>query len=490
MGSKLAAWVYSILPERGALMAVALASFFIYHATTTVLAWRRLRHFPGPPLASISNFWSFFTVAGGQCHVKIAREQKKYGKAMRIGPNAIMVYDPETLWHINSARSLYSRSGWYESQRFHPEGESVFSEVSTVLHDKRKAKLVSGFAGKGSVNLEADVDSQIAALVKYIRTKALYGQADRLAFSKVLRWFQLDLITLIGLVPLIHSISVVPFMRKITISKLFVYLAWPKVTDKEGLGRSISQMRSIVKHQFENITENKAGHQHGNILSEWIKHGHNIKQCELDLAILMPAGTETSITTVRGTLLHILSSPAVYHKLKQEISEGIKAGRISQPITQDQAKEMPYLQAVIREGMRIVPPVINGFAKKVPPSGDTICGKFVPGGTEVHMNFIAMLMNTEVFGADAEVFRPERFLECDEKQRNYMLKTIDLSFGYGRWLCLGKPLAILELNKIYVELLRVFDFQITQAEKPWKRRGYSTSIIDDFELRVRENPLD
>lgn len=85
----------------------------------------------------------------------------------------------------------------------------------------------------------------------------------------------------------------------------------------------------------------------------------------------MPAGTETSITTVRGTLLHILSSPAVYHKLKQEISEGIKAGRISQPITQDQAKEMPYLQAVIREGMRIVPPVINGFAKKVPPSGDT-----------------------------------------------------------------------------------------------------------------------
>ena len=243
-------------------MAVALASFFIYHATTTVLAWRRLRHFPGPPLASISNFWSFFTVAGGQCHVKIAREQKKYGKAMRIGPNAIMVYDPETLWHINSARSLYSRSGWYESQRFHPEGESVFSEVSTVLHDKRKAKLVSGFAGKGSVNLEADVDSQIAALVKYIRTKALYGQADRLAFSKVLRWFQLDLITLIGLgeawgdladetdhfdflssmdsiIPLIHSISFVPFMRKIAISKLFLYLAWPKVTDKEGLGRSI-----------------------------------------------------------------------------------------------------------------------------------------------------------------------------------------------------------------------------------------------------------
>lgn len=76
----------------------------------------------------------------------------------------------------------------------------------------------------------------------------------------------------------------------------------------------------------------------------------------------------------------------------------------------------------------------------------------MPEGTEIHMNFVSMLMNTEVFGADAEVFRPERFLECDERQRNYMLKTIDLSFGHGRWLCLGKSLAILELNKIFVEV--------------------------------------
>lgn len=76
----------------------------------------------------------------------------------------------------------------------------------------------------------------------------------------------------------------------------------------------------------------------------------------------------------------------------------------------------------------------------------------MPEGTEIHMNVIAMMMNTEIFGADAEVFRPERFLECDDKQRNYMLKTIDLSFGHGRWLCLGKPLAIIELNKIFVEV--------------------------------------
>lgn len=42
----------------------------------------------------------------------------------------------------------------------------------------------------------------------------------------------------------------------------------------------------------------------------------------------------------------------------------------------------------------------------------------------------------------------------------------------------------------YLKLLRVFDFQITHPEQPWKRKVYSTSVIEDFELQVWENPLD
>lgn len=262
MDSTLATWARSLLPERSALMTVALASFLIYYATTTVLAWRRLRHFPGPPLASISNLWNFFAVAGGQGHIKIARAQKKYGKAMRVGPDAIMVYDPETLWHINSARSAYGRGGWYDSMRVHPDGDSVLSETNTVLHDRRKAKLTSGFAGRGSVKLEADVDSQVAAMVRLIRAKALDAQGGIVDFNKIIKWFQLDLITLVGLgeawgdladetdhfdflrtmdiaVPILHPICFVPFMRNIIFSKFFLYLAATRVADKEGVGRSI-----------------------------------------------------------------------------------------------------------------------------------------------------------------------------------------------------------------------------------------------------------
>lgn len=199
MDSKLATWAYSVPPGWGALMAAALALFLIYQVATTVLAWRRLRHFPGPPLACISNLWLFFAVASGKCHIHVARAQKKYGKAMRIGPDAIMVYDPETIWRINSARSAYARGQWYEGLRFHPEGNSVLSEISTAVHDKRKANLTGGFAGKGAVDLEADVDSQVAALADYMRAKIRNGQGNNFDFSKVIKWFQLDLITLVGL---------------------------------------------------------------------------------------------------------------------------------------------------------------------------------------------------------------------------------------------------------------------------------------------------
>jgi cytochrome P450 len=61
-----------------------------------------------------------------------------------------------------------------------------------------------------------------------------------------------------------------------------------------------------------------------------------------------------------------------------------------------------------------------------------------------------MLRNRDVFGEDADVFRPERFIESDEKKKAQQLKVMDLAFGHGRWGCPGKALAWIELNKVFV----------------------------------------
>ncbi len=112
----------------------------------------------------------------------------------------------------------------------------------------------------------------------------------------------------------------------------------------------------------------------------------------------------------------------------------------------------PTLKAVILEGLRIHPPFTGLPFKVVPPGGDTIDGKHVPAGTLVAPNFWATGRNTAVFGADADVFRPGRWLEAGGEERAEMRRVAELVFGYGRWGCAGKMIAFLELNKVFVEV--------------------------------------
>jgi hypothetical protein len=72
------------------------------------------------------------------------------------------------------------------------------------------------------------------------------------------------------------------------------------------------------------------------------------------------------------------------------------------------------------------------FPKVVPPGGDTIQGTFIPEGTMVGMNIPSILRLEAVFGPDADLFRPERFVEADGDQRTEMERTVEMMFGSGR----------------------------------------------------------
>lgn len=182
-------------------------------------------------------------------------------------------------------------------------------------------------------------------------------------------------------------------------------------------------------------------------------HGLTQEQCENEALFMIVAGSETTASVIRCTVLHIMSAPMVYNRLKQEIKEALNDGRVAhQPIKIDEAKRLPYLQAVIYEGMRMRSPAPGLYPKSVPAGGDTLCGMFVPEGTAIGMNTSAMLASTTLFGEDANLFRPERFLEVDAAKRAEMQRNVELIFGTGRWMCAGKPVAHMELNKIFFEV--------------------------------------
>lgn len=188
------------------------------------------------------------------------------------------------------------------------------------------------------------------------------------------------------------------------------------------------------------------------MLGSFIRHGLDQEEASGEALLQVVAGSDTSASTIRIVMLHLTSNPPAYRRLQADIDDAIAAGRISSPVKDAEARRLPYLQAVIREGLRILPPAGGAFFKEVPAGGDVIDGKFVPGGTQIASSPLAIHRSKKTFGDDAEVFRPDRWLEAEGERLARMTSTVDMVFHYGKWQCPGKSVALMEFNKIFVEV--------------------------------------
>ncbi len=163
------------------------------------------------------------------------------------------------------------------------------------------------------------------------------------------------------------------------------------------------------------------------------------------------AGSDTTATSMRATLLAIISNPCVYSKLQREIDNAASSGAISSPIKDAEARKLPFLQACIMEGLRCFPPTDQLRERVTPPEGDKFKEYFIPGGVFIGLNAWGLQLDP-VYGSDPDVFRPERWLIDDQERLSEMRRVHELIFGYGDTRCLGIPIAAMNLNKIFVEV--------------------------------------
>jgi cytochrome P450 len=187
-------------------------------------------------------------------------------------------------------------------------------------------------------------------------------------------------------------------------------------------------------------------------------------------------------------MLFVMTNPRVYVRLQTEVDNYLKTSNLprDQIIPSKDAETLPYLQAVIREGLRIWPPVTGMLPKKTPPEGDTINGIFIPGGTDIGYCAWGVHRNRDVFGSDSELFRPERWLEAKGEKLAVMERTIDLVFGHGKYQCLGQNIAWMELNKMFFGLIRHFEWSIIDPTNPWKSGNVGLWLQKDLWVRVSE----
>ena len=129
------------------------------------------------------------------------------------------------------------------------------------------------------------------------------------------------------------------------------------------------------------------------------------------------AGSDTTAATISGILYHLMRNPDKMQKLRHEIAQFEAQNKMNRPVRFKESQQMPYLQAVLKEGMRLHAAVGLPLWRDVPEGGAEVCGRFFPEGSVVGLNAWTAHYNEDVF-EDPYAFRPERWIGVDaDKQR-------------------------------------------------------------------------
>merc|ERR1712071_483105 len=152
---------------------------------------------------------------------------------------------------------------------------------------------------------------------------------------------------------------------------------------------------------------------------------------------LFIAGGETTITTLRWSVLCLALNPHVQERIRNEMKEVVG---MDSPPSYSQREELPYFEATMYEILRFCG-VVPGMWRNT-TNDTTVNGFFIPKGTWVLLHFYAMSRKEEDW-KDAHLFRPERFLDeqgAFQKNENFLV------FSTGRRHCPGETLAKTELS--------------------------------------------
>ncbi|KAK3680774.1 pisatin demethylase [Podospora appendiculata] len=485
------------------LLLVAVSLLIAYRAISTIRLYYRLRHIPGPPTTGISKLWMLRNELGGRMNLVLEDITKKYGPIVRIAPNILVTNDPELVKRYLGVRSTWTRSDWYNGSRFVPNRDNIISMKDDKLHTQLRAKMAAGYSGKEVDNFEAMIDRTVLALVDLLETK--YIAAGKLFdFARKAQYFTTDVISILGfsepfgflandrdmynyialiekIMPVVMINTAYPFLVRLQ-SLPIIRRLQPSHTDADGFGKVLGLVRKTAHERFgPNKTVKK------DMLGAFVAHGLTMEESESEIFTQIIAGSDTTATAISATMLHIMTSPRVWTRLIAELDAAGLLARLRDSVISDaEARALPYLQAVIKEGLRIHPPVSGLNPRAVPAGGDTFRGIHLPAGTEVGWSSWGITRRTDLWGADAAEFRPERWLDAataaPEKLRE-MEGLVDLVFAYGKWQCLGRNVALMELNKVFVEILRRFDLALVDPTKPWK--SFSAGLFQQSDMWVR-----
>ncbi|PVI00580.1 cytochrome P450 [Periconia macrospinosa] len=432
---------------------------------------------PGPFLARFSRLWYLHQIRKRTFHLSNIELHKKYGPVVRIAPNEFSIDDAEAVKIIYGHGTLFNKSPWYYAAG-HPYNRDLFTEQDAKLHAEKRRTVASLYSMSTLLHMEPCVHECTSLLKDRLTEFATSRTVFNLQY-----WLQCYAFDVIGLITVAERFgfldegkdhynlfpSLETYLKYCAdvgvYSEIHPLLSQINTYRNQGRGHLGSfASKQIQKRQAALAdVEKKPGIADDFLAKMFQKHYEDPETFTTERIFMtcltnIGAGSDTTSISLCAIFWHLLHSHESLVKLRAEIESVGEVG------SYQVALKLPYLQAVIKEALRLHPATGLPLGRVVPKGGSTIAGKYFSEGSVVGVNTWVAHHNTAVFGEDASSFRPERWLESEERAKE-MSKSW-LPFGSGSRTCIGKNISLLEISLLIPELVRNFDFELVDKHAP------------------------
>uniref|UniRef100_A0A7N0RIX9 Cytochrome P450 n=1 Tax=Kalanchoe fedtschenkoi TaxID=63787 RepID=A0A7N0RIX9_KALFE len=196
------------------------------------------------------------------------------------------------------------------------------------------------------------------------------------------------------------------------------------------------------------------------------------------LADMFAGGSDTTYAALEWAMTELVKHPTAMTKVQKQIRQIVGERR---SVTKEDLQKMDYLKAVIKETLRMHPPI--PLMPRISSQQVKLHGFNIPAHTRVFINITAIGRDAERWDEPDE-FRPERFLDagaCDSRAQEFDF----MPFGGGRRGCPGVTFATAVMELVLANLLHCFDWSL-----PDGARGEELDVEETSGLSVhKKNPL-